>query len=85
MLNNPNVQSLGFRNNLLKSINGNIIHVSLTELNLYGNQITEIRGLDALANLEVLNASFNDLKKIEGSSSTAFIGAIRNSHPQEDS
>ncbi|KAH7717690.1 leucine Rich Repeat family protein [Aphelenchoides avenae] len=60
------VQSLGFRNNLLKSINGNIIHVSLTELNLYGNQITEIRGLDALANLEVLNASFNDLKKIEG-------------------
>jgi protein phosphatase 1 regulatory subunit 7 len=38
----------------------------LTELDLYDNQLTEIKGLDALVNLKVLDLSYNRLRKIEG-------------------
>ena len=65
---------LGFRDNFLTSINDNIAHATLTELDLYGNAIKKIRGLDALVNLEILNVSFNRLQKIDGSSSTVFLG-----------
>ncbi|KAH7717570.1 leucine-rich protein [Aphelenchoides avenae] len=60
------VESLRLRNKLLVSINDNIVHATLMELDLSGNRITEIRGLDALVNLEVSNVSFNRLKKVEG-------------------
>ena len=60
---------LSFRGNRLTSINDNINHATLTELDLHDNHITEIRGLDALVNLEVLNVSHNRLTRIEGPSS----------------
>ncbi|KAH7704077.1 leucine Rich Repeat family protein [Aphelenchoides avenae] len=60
------LQSLGFCNNFLKSIKGKIIHTTLTELDLFGNSITKIRGLDGLVNLEWLSVGYNNLRKIEG-------------------
>ncbi|KAH7709511.1 Leucine Rich Repeat family protein [Aphelenchoides avenae] len=48
------------------SINDNIAHTTLTELYVYGNKITELRGLDALVNLDTLNVSYNRLRKIQG-------------------
>ncbi|KAH7703514.1 Leucine Rich Repeat family protein [Aphelenchoides avenae] len=45
------LQVLDFHWNPVTSINDNIVHTTLTELYLYGNKITEIRGLDALVNL----------------------------------
>ncbi|KAH7721497.1 leucine Rich Repeat family protein [Aphelenchoides avenae] len=60
------LELLGFRNNLLTSIIGNFVHTTLTELDLYENQIAEISGLDALVNLEILDISYNRLRKIQG-------------------
>uniref|UniRef100_A0A914CCI1 Uncharacterized protein n=1 Tax=Acrobeloides nanus TaxID=290746 RepID=A0A914CCI1_9BILA len=51
--------------NLLTEIDG-LLPVTLTELDLYDNQLTEIKGLDALVNLKVLDLSYNRLRKIEG-------------------
>lgn len=39
---------------------------TLTELDLYDNQIEQIRGLDALVNLEILDLSYNRIRAIEG-------------------
>lgn len=48
------------------SMTGGIIPATLTELALYDNQIAEIRGLDALVNLETLDLGYNCLRKIQG-------------------
>ncbi|KAH7702372.1 leucine Rich Repeat family protein [Aphelenchoides avenae] len=60
------LQTLGFRWNILSSINGNAIHATLKEMDLRSNQIAVIRGLDALVNLEILYIGYNRLKRIEG-------------------
>lgn len=39
---------------------------TLTELDLYDNQIEQIRGLDSLVNLELLDLSYNRIRAIEG-------------------
>lgn len=62
----PTIQILDFRSNLLTSLNDNIVHATLTKLDLAGNQIEEIRGLDALMNLEILNVINNHLRRIQG-------------------
>ena len=54
------------RTNLLKSINDNLLAHTLVELDLYDNQIAQIRGLDALVNLEQLDLSYNRIRSIEG-------------------
>ncbi|KAH7717389.1 leucine Rich Repeat family protein [Aphelenchoides avenae] len=74
------LQDLGFRNNLLKSINDNIVNATLTKLDLRSNMITEIRGLDALVNLEVLDLSNNRLKKIEGLDNMAKLERLHLEH-----
>ncbi|KAH7696310.1 leucine Rich Repeat family protein, partial [Aphelenchoides avenae] len=71
------LELLGFRKKLLTAINGNVIHATLTELDLCGNQITEIRGLDALVNLEALDVSYNYLRKIEAKSIRLMHNGIR--------
>lgn len=47
-----NLQSLGFRQNLIKKIEGLSTLTTLTDLSLYDNQITKIEGLESLVNLE---------------------------------
>ncbi|KAI6218329.1 Histone deacetylase 6 [Aphelenchoides fujianensis] len=59
-------QSLTMRNNLLKEINTRLNVETLTELDLYENQIAKIENLEKLVNLEHLDLSFNRLTKIEG-------------------
>jgi protein phosphatase 1 regulatory subunit 7 len=39
---------------------------TLTELDLYDNQIEQIRGLNSLVNLEILDLSYNRIRVIEG-------------------
>ncbi|KAH7708199.1 leucine Rich Repeat family protein [Aphelenchoides avenae] len=60
------LQVLRFPWNLLSSINDNIVHTTLTKLELNGNKIAEIRGLDTLVHLQVLNIGDNCLSKIQG-------------------
>ncbi|KAI6183740.1 UBP-type domain-containing protein [Aphelenchoides bicaudatus] len=60
------LKTLVLRTNLLKQINDNLTMTTLTELDLYDNQIEQIRGLDALVNLETLDLSYNRIKSIEG-------------------
>ena len=46
------VQSLCLRQNLIKKIEGLSCVPTLTDLDLYDNQITKIENLEALVNLE---------------------------------
>jgi len=59
------VSVLTLRWNMLKTIENLSPLVTLTELELYDNQITEITGLEALVNLEILDISFNRIRKIQ--------------------
>lgn len=59
------VQSLCLRQNLIKKIEGLSCVPTLTDLDLYDNQITKIENLEALVNLEwVIFVNYNLLQGI---------------------
>ncbi|KAK0400699.1 hypothetical protein QR680_015406 [Steinernema hermaphroditum] len=59
------LQELCLRQNFIKVVE-NLTHLTLENLELYDNQLTEIQGLDQLVNLESLDLSHNRIHKIEG-------------------
>ena len=61
------LKALSFRQNLLVQMNENLLPLTgLTELDLNDNQITEIKNLQTLVNLQTLDLSYNRIKKMEG-------------------
>jgi len=61
------VKSICLRNNLLKTIHGfNEVASTITELDLYDNQVKKMENLDELKDLEILDLSFNLFRKIQG-------------------
>ncbi|CAB3404262.1 unnamed protein product [Caenorhabditis bovis] len=62
-----NLQELCIRTNLLTEINERMLSLNnLVELDLYENQITEIKNLDNLVNLVKLDLSYNRIREIKG-------------------
>ncbi|KAK6738204.1 hypothetical protein RB195_020362 [Necator americanus] len=61
------LKELVLRTNLLKSIGPNLqVLTTLTELDLYENQIEHIENLQTLVNLKKLDLSFNRIREING-------------------
>lgn len=59
--------ALSFRQNLLIDINEHLLPLNLlTELDLNDNQINEIKNLETLVNLTVMDLSYNRIRKLEG-------------------
>ena len=65
-MNGP-IETLSLRWNMIKTIeNLSCLGATLTELELYDNQISKLENLESLVNLEILDVSHNRIRKIEG-------------------